>query len=160
MKKLLTAAALSLVALASLPVHAQQTAQSTFTVRVNLTGACLISLPATELALAYTSFGAAASNTLPFSVQCTNALPYSIGISTAAAGPYLSTYGLTLSGLPVTLNAPTGSFTGQATSATAGGRNHAITASIAAGLPGTCVGGATNNVCTEVSATQYLTISY
>ncbi len=160
MKKLLSIAALSLLALSSLLTAPSQaaTAQGTFDVTINLTSKCeVVSAPAA--AFTYTSFQAAvAAFSSSFNVRCTNGLPISSirlddGAGGVAAGLFQDytdqatnlAYRLTLSGVPVSGN----------------GANQAVTidGSMALGQAGTC----TTATCTNAASTnktRTITLAY
>ncbi len=135
MKKLLTAAALSVVALASMPVHAQQSVSGGFNVVINLAATCQIRTPSiADLTLAYTSFQTAATTaTTNFNLRCTQSLPYTISLqsasATAGAGFGAQTAG-TNTALPYTLAINNNSGTGTGLTEI----NHIITGTIAGGL--------------------------
>lgn len=154
MKKLLTAAALSVVALASMPVHAQQSVSGGFNVVINLAATCQIRTPSiADLTLAYTSFQTAATTaTTNFNLRCTQSLPYTISLqsasATAGAGFGAQTAG-TNTALPYTLAINNNSGTGTGLTEI----NHIITGTIAGGLSGTC---ATANCSDTIARTVFV----
>ncbi len=163
MKKLLTAAALSVAALVSMPAHAL-TATGGFDVSINLFPRCIVAFTGgTTLTLNYVSFQSTQSqNTLGYSVQCTNTLPYTMALSNTA---------LTALALNYSLAVPaggTGSGAAQAYNITGtiaanqGGdcsqANTGVAGSQVASVTGTATGLGT--ACTATSAAQTLTITY
>ncbi|MFM9879132.1 MAG: hypothetical protein ACKVOO_01815 [Burkholderiaceae bacterium] len=165
--KLLAIAAIGATTLAaSLPAQAL-TATGSFDVQVNLFPRCIVTIPTTTLVLNYVSFQtSASSNTLAYTVQCTNLLPYDMSLSNTT---------LTALDLPVTLAVPaTGTGDGTATSynitgsiiagqsGTCAQQNDAVTGNYGnnpfAGVTGTAVGFGT--ACQATSAAQTLTVTY
>ena len=149
MKKLILPVLLGFAALASLPSHAQTSLPAApFDVKVTLTSVCQLTAPGNIL-LSYTSFGAAQSGFTPFTVLCTNSLPYTFALDDTQADQL----GLTVA---VSLKMPDG--TTPATGGTqsgATGATYRIYADIAGSQQGTCTLGTCNG-----SVTRTLTVSY
>lgn len=161
-KQFIRAIAVICCGFAVIPVHAATTAQSV-NVTINLTSQCQFSGGAPTVTLNYTSFQAtAATATAPFSVQCTNTLPYNLSLGTVTAGqnnPTVSAtdatlnlaYSLAIQNGGTTIAAATG-FTGNGSA-----QAYQILGTIAANQAGTCSSG--SSVCSRTT-TQTLTISY
>lgn len=116
--------------------------QSTFSVAIITSPACLLASPPTDINFAYTSFQAgAASASTSFGVKCTTALPYTMSLD-ATSG--------TLVGLSYSLSLSQSSGTGNGATQT-----YSVNGSIAAGQAGTC-----STASCSASATRTLTISY
>ena len=144
MKLISTLVAASLVALATMPVHAA-TATAGFNVSATLTSKCQVTAGPTNLAFTYTSFQVAAATATggAFSVQCTNSLPYTMAVDTVSANTVI---GLVYS---LALSSAGGTGTGAAIAYTVNGN-------MAAGQSGTC---ATTAACTGTNA-HTLTVTY
>lgn len=143
MKKLVIAAAVAASTVA-LNVQAQvgvSLPADPFDVTITLTPACQLSSGPADIALAYTSFGGAVSQSSNFTVRCTNTLPYTMALDAA---------GGTINGINYTV-----ALSAAASAGTGANQTHSVTASIAAGEVGTCAVGS----CVG-SQTRTLTISY
>lgn len=152
MKKLLLPLVLALGAVLTVPGHSQTvngTATANFDVSVTLTAVCRLGTTPGPLDLSYTSFQTLeATDETPFTVECTNTLPYSMALSSSTA---------TLAGLPVTLTLLTSANAAVPASVTAGtsAASYKVKASIPSGEQGTCAVG----TCTD-SVQRTLTITY
>jgi spore coat protein U-like protein len=149
MKKFLVSviAAASVLAVVA-PVQAANSVPANFDVNITLTSACQITTPPSNVAFTYTSLGAAAASSGGgFSVQCSNSLPYTLGLdaTTVTDAAVNLTYTLALS----------------ATSATGSGvaQPYTITGGITAGQAGNCTLATCNNS-TSLNKTRTLTIGY
>lgn len=140
--KALAAAALLATGISGVS-HAANTS-ATFNVDITLTSTCTVSA-ITNVAFAYTSFGALANSTGGgFTVTCTNTLPYTFGLQTGTGAPTPpgnASINVTddAVNLAYTLNAPAGA-TGDATA-----QGHTISGTMAAGQSGDCAGATCSN---------------
>lgn len=138
---------------ASVNAQAAGTASSNFTVTMNLTAACQITFPNndTNVVLSYTAFSSSAvTGEKPFTVQCSQGLPYT---------PSLAVTTGTLVGVDYTLDLLSGSSGTTAAGATTAGataETFRVRASAAAGQAGTCSTG----TCSATSAPYTLTVTY
>ena len=138
--------AAAIIAMAA-PVAQAGTVHSTFNVNITLNATCLIS-SISDIALTYTSFQtAASSNSSPYSVTCTNTLPYTMAVGAASVTD--SVLNLTYS---VTPSAAGGTGNGAA-------QSYSVAASIAANQSGTCNTGSCSNTA-ATNKLQTLTVSF
>lgn len=149
MKKLAYVIALALSAMISAPSQAA-TATGTFNVNITLTSACLYTKTA-DVAFAYTSFQgtAAAATAGGFTLQCTNALPYTLALDATSVTDLATNLAYT-----VALSATSGTGTGVA-------QTYSVSGSMASGQAGTCA--TAGGVCTNSASTnkvRTLTITY
>ena len=123
--------------------------QSSFNVDITLTSLCSVSTPA-NLSFSYTAQQAtAATATTPFTVTCSNGLPYTVSLSGANVTD--DAVGLAYS---LAVTAPVGGGTG-----TGASQAYSIDGTIAAGQSGTCV----TATCTNAAATnktKTITVNY
>ncbi len=133
-------------------VNAQAaTTTSNFTVTVNLTAACQITFPTANVALNYTAFSATAvTGESPFTVQCSQGLPYTPSLSATTGTLVGVNYTLDL------LSGPSGSTAAAQTTAGATAETFRVRASAAAGQAGTCSTG----TCSGTSTPYTLTVTY
>jgi spore coat protein U-like protein len=151
MKRILTATAIA-AALAAGNAQSANTS-GTFTVNVTLTSACTVSSAVTNLAFAYTSFGALANATGgAFSVSCTNTLPYTFGLQSgngAVSPPGAATIAVLDDALnlnySLALSAAGGLGNGLA-------QSYSVTGTMAAGQAGTCA--TSPATCSNAAATN------
>lgn len=163
MKQFIRAIAIVLCGFVIMPAYAVTNVTQSVNVTINLTSQCQFSGGAPTVTLNYTSLQAtAATATAPFSVQCTNTLPYNLSLGTVTAGqnnPTVSAtdstlnlaYSLAIQSGGTTISAASG-FTGNGST-----QAYQILGTIAANQAGTCSSG--SSVCSHTS-TQTLTISY
>lgn len=131
MKKFLLAAALGVAGLATMPAHSL-TASGTFDVTVNLFPKCEFVTPPSALSLRYVSFQTSDStNTMDFSLRCTNTQVYTMGLSSSSGSLVGLNYSLELrnSGDTAAVTGGTGSGTTQ---------SYKVRGTIAANQGGTC----------------------
>lgn len=144
MKRFIQLAIASWLAVAVLaPVHAATTS-SAFNVTASLTSKCEITVAPADVAFTYTSFqaGAASSTGGGFTMRCTNLLPYTLSLNSAAG---------TVIGLAYTLSLSAAGGTGAGlTTAT-----HTINGSMVGGQSGDCNAGTCSG-----SAAHTLTVTY
>ena len=157
MKKLLSIAALSLLALSSLLTAPSQaaTATGTFDVVINLTSKCEINSTnaatgavISNLTFNYTSFQTtAATASAGLNVRCTNSLPYTLALSNSGLTDNAVNLAYTLS-----LSAASG---------TGNGADQAFTinGSMASGQAGTCATATCDNSA-ATNKTKTLTVTY
>jgi spore coat protein U-like protein len=137
MKKLLKAVVLATAIAIPMSASAITTAPSPFTVTVNLTGACTVSVAGnfTFNVTAGVAF-AGASSPQNVSVTCTNGMGYAVNLDGAAANT-----GGTAAGIPYTLTLPPGAY---AATGNGAAQTHVLTAAIAAATyAGSCLPPAT-----------------
>ena len=151
MKKLILPALLGFAALCLAPAHAASLAPAGFNVNVSLTSACELSTPPGNIALSYTSLGAANSASTTFAVRCTDGLAYTFALDANNA----DTLGLT-SPLVLRDSGDTTTVAG-GTQSGAAAATYMIKASVTAGQQGTC---ATSPAACTSSVARTLTISY
>lgn len=149
MKKLLSTAALSMLALSGLlsgPAQAA-TATANFNVLINLTSACQLSTP-TDLSFNYTSFqAAAASGTTTFNVKCTNTLPYALSLDLASVTDAATNLAYTLA------------LSGATAAGTGADQLITVTGTMALGQGGTCATATCNNS-SSANKQRTLTVTY
>lgn len=160
MKKLALVTALALTALLIAPAHAA-TATGNFNVNITLTSQCQINstnptgvATITDLALAYTSFQAAATTgNTSFNVRCTNTLPFSLALDSASVtdGTTGLDYTLALSTTSASIATAIPTLAGQ--NGTGANVQYFVQANIASGQAGTSTAGTSNKLRT-------LTITY
>lgn len=154
MKKLLTILAFVMAAAAALTAHAQATVQKTATVNVNVTlnSGCKLTGPTTAISVTYNALQTSvAEGFQPFTVTCTNGLPYSMGF--ASTDVTSATLGLTGA-----LSVKDTSGTALAASPTGSGsaQTYRVYATYGANQSGNC----TSASCSDNTLTGTLQISY
>ena len=138
--------AAAIIALAA-PSAQAATVSSTFNVNITLNATCLVS-SISDISLTYTSFQAgASSSSSPYTVTCTNSLPYTMAVGAASVTD--SALNLTYS---VTPSAASGTGNGAA-------QSYSVAASIAASQSGTCATASCSNAA-ATNKLQTLTVSF
>jgi spore coat protein U-like protein len=140
MNKFSKIAAVAMFGFAAMGANAA-VATGTFDVTINLTPTCSVST-GTNVALNYTSFGAAQSGSTSLNIKCTNTLPYTAALSGVT----------TIAGIAFTVT-PAAALP---TAGTGANQTVALDVSAIAGQSGTCAAAAG---CTG-TATQTLTVTY
>jgi spore coat protein U-like protein len=138
MNKLLKAVVVATALALPMSASAAVTAPSPFTVTVNLTGSCTVSVAGNFVfnVTAGVAFPGASSNQ-NVSVTCTNNMAYAVNLDGVAANG-----GGTAAGIPYTLSLPAGAY---AASGTGAAQTYALTAAVAAATyAGDCAAPATS----------------